>query len=1278
MKNTFIIITALLLAPLAALHASQPVVFWVSDPIEPGQTALLFGDGIGADVIAEGERVPDGPVSGPPETAPAGKVDGEKLDVLQTSDLCAKVALPDKWTPGLYAIRLKNKNGESQPIYLNRTEPWWWLGGSTNAALGVTGDVAVPGEELRVFGKNFGAKTRAWLGQVALEPVKAEKYAATFRVPANLAPGDYALHVHNGFGGALGFGAPLNVKVASAKPWPTTQFNVRDFGARGDSVGIPSDQAPDDTPAFEAALAKAAANGGGVVFVPRGNYKITGKLVVPPKTILRGEKREWVWLYSPKQLLEFDAVIAGNGDFAVEELSIVAKTARRMVVCPDVASMYSRQRGGIKAEQVGHNAHLRRLNLLSMRYDRRGERPANDPIRIEAEGMSAITLAGPDMEISDCDVVSSGASIVLHSTHRSRICGNRFGNGRSGCYIAWDTERTVYENNVFESRDSEATGGGFQEHVYRTYFAGNTFRHSYGLDREALTLDSPSTATWRGQIAKAEGETLTARDYSGAATTWTPGALKGQACYVAFGKGLGQYIPIADNSATTLTLARPFAVPLDATSHIAVVMMKTEVVVANNIFSDQSVAVQLYCQCYGMIVDGNRSERTGGMHGYGGGTGWKEQRKQFHLYICSFNQFLNNELSEGFVYQQGPSLTGLLGVMIDGPVNQPPAIIGIGNVVRNNRVRDHNTVGSTAGRAHPFTLTPPADGMDCVCRDTLIEGNTITDTPLALDVFPFHRDTLLRNNHVERSARPLRDDGANTWIAPAERFAYQREAVRALLGDVTATDLASLWAAVARAWPQGVPPEVAGALVGLRYEIAPFTLLAAGRSGKADVEIGVRTEPWSPALDVKCEVVPPEGWPVTNGDAMNVPPFKIVNFKSTVVVPPNADIKTLPVRFIVTLAGVPLTVADRIDVARRDLTQWMVIGPFANASGTLLDTSVQPPETRLDLAAEYPSLAGPAKWQPVALPNRYLDLEKVFGRDETVTALAVACLRSDKAVSIELGAGCRGGLQMWLNNRQVLSLSSGGWGGKTIRLDLQEGDNILFCKSSAGGKGSWKLTVEYKELTLDEKCHVRQVPAAELKTVKALMPPAPQPMRAGTLEHAGGVAWRQVFADDFDRRLVGNAWKAVSGEWAIQNDALVGKGPGFLALTEKVSPPVRIEYDARGEAPEDLSCFWLRDPATISSGCLFAFGSGGSGSRLVIDGSKEASSDTTEAKAAPNLWYHVIAQVLPDGKVQLIVNGRELLMVRHKPAFTDAAHPGLWTWGASQFNHVQVFTGASQ
>ena len=44
------------------------------------------------------------------------------------------------------------------------------------------------------------------------------------------------------------------------------------------------------TAAVHTALAQAAVAGGGVVYLPRGQYFVDGAIILPPDTILRGEE----------------------------------------------------------------------------------------------------------------------------------------------------------------------------------------------------------------------------------------------------------------------------------------------------------------------------------------------------------------------------------------------------------------------------------------------------------------------------------------------------------------------------------------------------------------------------------------------------------------------------------------------------------------------------------------------------------------------------------------------------------------------------------------------------------------------------------------------------------------------------------------------------------------------------------------------------------------------------------------------------------------------------
>ncbi|MFD0671249.1 glycosyl hydrolase family 28-related protein [Cohnella sp. GCM10027633] len=64
-------------------------------------------------------------------------------------------------------------------------------------------------------------------------------------------------------------------------------INAKEFGAVGDGVA-------DDTEAVQKALNAARGNGGGVVFLPSGTYKITASMFIPTGVTLRGD-RDYAW-----------------------------------------------------------------------------------------------------------------------------------------------------------------------------------------------------------------------------------------------------------------------------------------------------------------------------------------------------------------------------------------------------------------------------------------------------------------------------------------------------------------------------------------------------------------------------------------------------------------------------------------------------------------------------------------------------------------------------------------------------------------------------------------------------------------------------------------------------------------------------------------------------------------------------------------------------------------------------------------------------------------------
>jgi hypothetical protein len=203
------------------------------------------------------------------------------------------------------------------------------------------------------------------------------------------------------------------------------------------------------------------------------------------------------------------------------------------------------------------------------------------------------------------------------------------------------------------------------------------------------------------------------------------------------------------------------------------------------------------------------------------------------------------------------------------------------------------------------------------------------------------------------------------------------------------------------------------------------------------------------------------------------------------------------------------------------------------------------------------------------------------------------------------------------------------------------------------------------------------VPPEEFAGRAAFAPPPPRPSlpEGGEVKHAGGVNWQPLYADDFERGALGARWRAARGTWIVENGAATARDVAFLAYAEPISAPLRIEYDARARTPGDLSAFWLDDPADYGTGYLMGFGSNGNTvDKVLIHGEQVATSP--KPLVEPGRWHHVIAQILPTGRVQIIVDDQMALDHPAPPPPAGPKFAGLWVWGPQgEFDNVRIYTG---
>lgn len=704
---------SLFMLHFTAFARSQPKVFWASDPVGPDQTVLVCGDGFG-----ETPRIALARLKGSSEATVAWPGGGVETEALQPADQSVKFVIPAEWKLGPYVFRITGPGGTSDPIPLNRPTIYW--------AQGDTGTGASPGGWLRVFGRCLSLGAGA---EVVLTPVEGDAkptrltaksatlWALTVEVPKDVPPGQYEVTVAQK-GGVTGK-ASRPVTITTPEPWPDHIVNVQDLGARGDG-GMA------DGAIIREALKQVEADGGGVVYFPRGRYRIDGTLKVPVNVVLRGESRELVSLFWP-DTEEPQTLIEGTHHFGLEDLTIHASNYIHCIA----AEIGTPESGHTWLKRARIRADMYRGHLKPEEVDARFQAS----LRLSTGGGDIVRFGGEDIEITDCDLYGSGRSLYLLRARGGRVTGNTLYNGRWGWYCIDGSDGLILENNRLIGADLMSTGGSLNcytsAYSQNVYYADNHLEKAHGWDREAMTTDAGYGAYY-GAAAEVGSDSLGLAEEPNwkNKADWTGGGV-----FVLGGKGMGQCRRIAAYDGRTVTLDRPWDVRPDTNSPITITMYQGRYLFIGNDFEDVGISLQYYGTSIDNVAAGNRSTRGGGFYNSG--------RWYRHFQPSWYCQFLGNEIIEGNCYRFGPnnatdagvSYLGTWGLQAQGGT-APLALCSVhrGNHLHNNAelqfigvdaehpglrdlVAEHNTVENTRRAGY----------IDSGCLGVLLRDNTFTN-----------------------------------------------------------------------------------------------------------------------------------------------------------------------------------------------------------------------------------------------------------------------------------------------------------------------------------------------------------------------------------------------------------------------------------------------------------------------------------------------------------------------------------------------------------------------
>ncbi len=708
---------------------------------------------------------------------------GVSLPVLQATQSSAKVSLPSSLSAGVYAVEFEPTTASNIHAIVNIPLIQWWMGVST--VPGSTGDSAYAGQELDIFGRNFGASPSVWVSAngifTPVTVIQSNPYRVRMTLPSALSPGNYQLWVHNGYGGNYGFATPVVIAVSSSPAaWPRTVFDVKTFGAKGDGK-------TDDTRAVQAALKAATAQSGGVVSFPAGNYLVDSKLSVPPNTIIEGASATTTQITTPSAKVsnhKFASIFSANSHVVIQDLTISSNSADFIVTCPDAPRMYNTVGVDLPVGAACADLTLQRLNITHTTVQ---------PLQPNGvyRGSRALNLSGVDIRVLDSSVQSKNLyGMILVEPKNAIVSGNVFMNGKLSMVQLTDSQRSIIENNDIGGTDPTGICIGNQNRIDQVYVAGNYIHDCNGTYGEGFSEDTPYAPyllTKPVSISAADGSMTFSTSLIDPNPYVPAGSMidlsDGYIAVVVGGAGAGQMKRITANTFTHVSVESNWQVPLDSTSVIDLQVDKSQDIFYQNSFLNASVGVQLYSQAYENVIDENTGVNTGGSYCMGSDYPWTVSSQILRRFsYCYYNEWIDNSFDgnlpdsnsnrdhelpypNAFVGEAGSArpftATDLMSMGITKTALYP-AIMFMGNSIRDNTLQNNTTLGFIYGMNMGHVTLMPATQDYALSLDLLVEGNhvkscqpsngTAQSSPIGIDIYAGAMNTVMQDNQVSDCA----------------------------------------------------------------------------------------------------------------------------------------------------------------------------------------------------------------------------------------------------------------------------------------------------------------------------------------------------------------------------------------------------------------------------------------------------------------------------------------------------------------------------------------------
>jgi dienelactone hydrolase len=763
-----------------ALPVEEPVIFNAGETAKPGEAFGMQGYHFGQSpqlwiAVIKGDEKVLKPV--------------KQIGILSWSDINLSAILPTDTNihvNSLIAVWVKNGSGISKPVFLNRAR-----------AVTLEFDEIMPGQTFRIFGRNLkakGANPVIRFDAPGQKPayasyVSGEPYIISLVAPVDIKPGvHYKITVSNGIGAKWGENTaeqsvlirpavadPFGLKVA----WGTDfDFYKNIYNVKTDDrllAKAKGDGYANDRDAIQKAIDKANKDGGGVVYLSSGTYKLDfaygSGLVMRSKVVLKGDGPDKTNIqYGFGTPPPYPDPIGKGGwpDTTTNGVAILWPLGTTLT------GLYGLQVQNVNTSGIWKHS-MKNMPAADMKPGAGGSKFFVSNCRFDLAVAWGLSWGHVDrFMITDCIFEShakntwpwqwhcNGATNFVVRNNTIRYSAGRFGFN--------DSANGILENNHFirlgDEQMTHGESGGFN-----IDYASNIIILKNHMEVVGRSID-PKVNNNQGETILSQGGNpenqdaatvtgATANSLSDASDKWKftirkPSLGCSDAVAIVAGKGAGQWRFIAGNTSNTIQVEKPWDVIPDKDSYYVIMRWSArDWLVKDNILEGNNRGIWFYCGDNDVAIVGNKLTNSDGIYIRSDQRITGNERGRFNL---SWNTIVerNEVIDDSGLRPAYVNSTMALGV--------PFALHGIGTIgleVRNNYVQAHtpNAKSFIAGEGYWNTVESknPATTGQVAILGTIFENNKAVNTDIAYRLSPHSSQTIIKNP-VNRNVKTVSTD----------------------------------------------------------------------------------------------------------------------------------------------------------------------------------------------------------------------------------------------------------------------------------------------------------------------------------------------------------------------------------------------------------------------------------------------------------------------------------------------------------------------------------------